>query len=277
MSDATTPETNAPSHDDELWLVKLADGSVRPMTVDAMSAAFDAGELSASTEVQAPDGEGGWTTLAVVAGLDEAGDASPEVPASATNEATLAAESVSAPVPAHVSAPASRESSPPASSASPSLAPMVASIAPPSEAAFLADRVSTLPEVDLDSAEAQLRAGKRRMAFTMAAVAVGVVVCGVAVSYVTGRAPEAPPSAAAKVQDVAPPPAAVDPATAFDKPQLTEEQKKRLADADKARNAKKAGAAAPHGASGGASPTKPSKDSPFHQGGDKYDPLNGSL
>ncbi|MBL9110915.1 MAG: hypothetical protein JNM74_16640 [Myxococcales bacterium] len=276
MSDATTPETNASSHDDELWLVKLADGSVRPMTVDAMSAAFDAGELSASTEVQAPDGEG-WTTLAVVAGLDEAGDASPEVPAPATNEATLAAESVSAPEPAHVSAPASRDSSPPASSASPSLAPMVASIAPPSEAAFLADRISTLPEVDLDSAEAQLRAGKRRMAFTMAAVAVGVVVCGVAVSYVTGRAPEAPPAAAAKVQDVAPPPAAVDPATAFDKPQLTEEQKKRLADADKARNAKKAGAAAPHGASGGGSPTKPSKDSPFHQGGDKYDPLNGSL
>jgi hypothetical protein len=277
MSDATTPETNASSHDDELWLVKLADGSVRPMTVDAMSAAFDAGELSASTEVQAPDGEGGWTTLAVVAGLDEAPDATPEAPASATNEATLAAESVSAPEPAHVSAPASRDSSPPASSASPSLAPMVASIAPPSEAAFLADRISTLPEVDLDSAEAQLRAGKRRMAFTMAAVAVGVVVCGVAVSYVTGRAPEAPPAAAAKVQDVAPPPAAVDPATAFDKPQLTEEQKKRLADADKARNAKKAGAAAPHGASGGGSPTKPSKDSPFHQGGDKYDPLNGSL
>ena len=277
MSDATTPETTAPSHDDELWLVKLADGSVRPMTVDAMSAAFDAGELSASTEVQAPDGEGGWTTLAVVAGLDEAGEVAPEASAPATNEAPLAAESVSAAPVAQASAPASRESSPPASSASPSLAPMVASIAPPSEAAFLADRVSTLPEVDLDSAEAQLRAGKRRMAFTMAAVAVGVVVCGVAVSYVTGRAPEAPPAAAAKVQDVAPPPAAVDPATAFDKPQLSEEQKKRLADADKARNAKKAGAAAPHGASGGASPTKPSKDSPFHQGGDKYDPLNGSL
>lgn len=277
MSDAATPETNAPSHDDELWLVKLADGSVRPMTVDAMSAAFDAGELLASTEVQAPDGEGGWTTLAVVAGLDEAGDVAPEASLSVPNEATPAAEPVSAAPVAQASAPASRESSPPASSASPSLAPMVASIAPPSEAAFLADRISTLPEVDLDSAEAQLRAGKRRMAFTMAAVAVGVVVCGVAVSYVTGRAPEAPPAAAAKVQDVAPPPAAVDPATAFDKPQLTEEQKKRLADADKARNAKKAGAAAPHGASGGASPTKPSKDSPFHQGGDKYDPLNGSL
>lgn len=273
MSDATTPETNASSHDDELWLVKLADGSVRPMTVDAMSAAFDAGELSASTEVQAPDGEG-WTTLAVVAGLDEAPDAAPDP---ATNEAPLATAPAPSAPPAQASAPASRESSPPASSASPSLAPMVASIAPPSEAAFLADRISTLPEVDLDSAEAQLRAGKRRMAFTMAAVAVGVVVCGVAVSYVTGRAPEAPPAAAAKVQDVAPPPAAVDPATAFDKPQLSEEQKKRLADADKARNAKKAGAAAPHGASGGASPTKPSKDSPFHQGGDKYDPLNGSL
>jgi hypothetical protein len=233
------------------------------MTVDAMSAAFDAGEISASTEVQAPDGEG-WTTLAVVAGLDEGepAEASP-----VTNEAARAAEP---------SAP-SRESTPPASSASPSLAPMVASVAPPSEAAFLADRVSTLPEVDLDSAEAQLRAGKRRMAFTMAAVAVGVVVCGVAVSYVTGRAPEAPPATAAKVQEVLPPPAAVDPATAFDKPQLTEEQKKRLSDADKARNAKKGGVAAPHGGSGASGGTKPSKDSPFHQGGDKYDPLNGSL
>ena len=61
------------------------------------------------------------------------------------------------------------------------------------------------------------------------------------------------------------------------KPALTEEQKKRLADADKARNAKK-GAGSPNGAplQGTKSGTK-EPGSPFHQGGDKFDPLNGSL
>jgi hypothetical protein len=133
-------------------------------------------------------------------------------------------------------------------------------------------------DLDDDAAEAALRAGKKRMAFTFAAVAVGVVVCGSLVSWLSGNSGSAPPSAAA-VQ--APPPVveaplAADPA--FEKPALTEEQKKRLAEADKARDAKKAKAAP--GGGGGSAPSngkKGSSESPFHQGGDRFDPLNSSL
>jgi hypothetical protein len=268
-----TGNYNTVANEDELWLVKLPNGAIRSMTIDAMDEAFQAGELDERTPVQAPDADG-WSTLGAVAGLDE--------------DPTPAASAQAPSYEARDDSRDARDSSPPSSSNAPSLAPMVASIAPPSST-FAVDGSAraassldmTRPSVaDLDAelavAEAYARAGKRRMAFTMAFVAVGAVVCGAAVSFVSGNATPAP-AAAAKAPEVVAPPPAVDPATAFEKPALTEEQKKRLADADKARNAKK-GTGSPNGAplQGTKSGTK-EPGSPFHQGGDKFDPLNGSL
>lgn len=260
--------------DDDLWLVKLPDGTVRSMTIDAMDEAFQSGELSATTAVQAPDGDGGFTTLGALAGLDESGEALPEPAAPAVAAPT---DDVAAPAVAAAAERDSRDSIEPPSATTPSLAPMVASIAPPSSAVALSERPSVAPalDVDLDSAEAQIRAGKKKTMLGFAAVAVGLVLAGAAVSYVSGgERPEAPKAAAQPVQEVvAPPP--VDPAFEA-KPQLTEEQKKRLADADKARNAKKGTAGPAQG--NGAAPTPHHKEgNPFQNGGDKYDPLNGSL
>lgn len=287
--------------DEDLWLVKLADGRVRSMTVDDMDAALERGELDAKTEVQAPDSDS-WTTLGVVAGLDEVAEPAGEREREGDEDATtpLVAAAAKAAFDAMDSeAPltaASRGEEPltsaprvaydedddtPASSNAPSLMPTVASVAPPSSlaAASLSTPPSSLAvDLDDDAAEAALRAGKKRMAFTFAAVAVGLVVCGSLVSWLSGNSGSAPPSAAA----IQPPPPVVEaplPADpAFEKPSLTEEQKKRLAEADKAREAKKAKAAP--GTAGGSAPStgkKGSAESPFHQGGDRFDPLNGSL
>lgn len=284
MSDTeTTGKYDTVANEDELWLVKLPNGAIRSMTIDAMDEAFQAGELDESTPVQAPDAEG-WSTLAAVAGLDE--DATPPASAVAPSYESVVAET------RDEDSRESRDSMGPSSSNAPSLAPMVASIAPPSSTFAVDERArrasvsassldlarSSVADLDaeLAIAEAYARAGKKRMAFTMAFVAVGAVVCGAAVSFVSGNATPAPAAAAKAPEAVAPPPA-VDPSTAFEKPALTEEQKKRLADADKARNAKK-GAGSPNGAplQGTKSGTK-EPGSPFHQGGDKFDPLNGSL
>ena len=283
--------------DEDLWLVKLADGRVRSMTVDDMDAALERGELDAKTEVQAPDSDS-WTTLGVVAGLDDVGEPSLEREEESTTPLVAAAAKAAfdamdaeAPRTAASSGAGQVTAAPrvaydedddtPGSSNAPSLMPTVASVAPPSSlaAASLSTPPSSLAlDLDDDAAEAALRAGKKRMAFTFAAVAVGLVVCGSLVSWLSGNSGSAPPSAAA-VQ--APPPVveaplAVDPA--FEKPALTEEQKKRLAEADKARDAKKAKVAP--GTAGGSAPSngkKGSAESPFHQGGDRFDPLNGSL
>jgi hypothetical protein len=265
-----------------------------------MDAALERGELDAKTEVQAPDADE-WTTLGVVAGLDEADapvgesrereeDATTPLVAAAAkaafdamdaDEPRTAASSGEEPLTAAPRVAYDEDDDTPASNNAPSLMPTVASVAPPSSlaAASLSTPPSSLAlDLDDDAAEAALRAGKKRMAFTFAAVAVGVVVCGTLVSWLSGNSGSAPPSAAA-VQ--APPPVveaplAADPA--FEKPALTEEQKKRLAEADKARDAKKAKAAP--GGGGGSAPSngkKGSSESPFHQGGDRFDPLNSSL
>lgn len=290
--------------DEDLWLVKLADGRVRSMTVDDMDSALERGELDATTEVQAPDTDT-WTTLGVVAGLDEAGDSAGDLSdpeADATTPLVAAAakaafdhmEAEAASAGSVDEAPLSAaprvaydedEDDTPASNNAPSLMPTVASVAPPSSlaAASLSTPPSSLAlDLDDDAAEAALRAGKKRMAFTFAAVAVGVVVCGGLVSWLSGNSSSPLPGAAAAAIQAPPPvveaPLAADPA--FEKPALTEEQKKRLAEADKARDAKKAKAAPGAGAGGGSAPSngkKGSAESPFHQGGDRFDPLNGSL
>ncbi len=313
MSDAhaNRDQETSPT-DDDLWLVRLPDGAIRSMTLEALDEAFQAGELDGSTPVQAPDADS-FCSLAVAAGLDDETrgsthdepqiamqpsalpvDAasvghSPPAPDSYRSEAAKANATTAHTTTAHATTDGdgaelsrdSRDSSVPESSNAPSLSPMVASLAPPSST-FALDRSradSELPpsrtlDLDLDLDEANLRGGKRRMAVTMAFVAVGMVVFGSAISYVSGTT--TPPVAASKrTEEVAAPPPAVDPASAFAKPNLSEEQKKRLAEADKARTGRKDKSGAPSQAPA-KTPTKEAA-SPFHQGGDKFDPLNGGL
>ncbi|MBX3229927.1 MAG: hypothetical protein KIT84_26165 [Labilithrix sp.] len=54
----------------ELWRVQLGTGEVRIMTLDELDRAFDAGYIHARTNVLAP-GSFHWTTLGEAAGLDE--------------------------------------------------------------------------------------------------------------------------------------------------------------------------------------------------------------
>ena len=305
MSDAhaNRDQETSPT-DDDLWLVRLPNGAIRSMTLEALDQAFQAGELDGSTPVQAPDADS-FCSLAIAAGLDEEMHGSThDEPKNAMPPAALPADAASvghtSPTPAPYRAPAnttpantapadtdgdelsrdSRDSSVPESSNAPSLSPMVASLAPPSSTFALdgfradVDTPSRTLDLDLDLDEANLRGGKRRMAVTMAVVAVGLVVFGSAISYVSGNT--APPVAASKrTEEVAPPPPAVDPASAFAKLNLSEEQKKRLAEADKARTERKGKNAAPSQVP--AKTTTKEAASPFHQGGDKFDPLNGGL
>lgn len=56
---------------DDLWLVRLRTGKVRAMSLDELDAAFEAGVINALTPLLPPN-ESVWTRLGVVAGLDDA-------------------------------------------------------------------------------------------------------------------------------------------------------------------------------------------------------------
>ncbi len=56
-------------HDDEMWLVKLADGHVRSMTLDELDAAFQRDEIHERTMI-CRDGGDRWITLAEELGLE---------------------------------------------------------------------------------------------------------------------------------------------------------------------------------------------------------------
>lgn len=76
-----------------------------------------------------------------------------------------------------------------------------------------------------------------------------------------------------------PPPPAVDVTPgdgSFARPQLTEEQKKLLAEADKKREEERK-AKQPPPSRGGKGAPRTKSSSPFVNGGDKFDPLNGAL
>ncbi len=61
--------TNNPAVDDD-YVVKLPSGDARVMSIDELDAAFDAGKIHKDSLVLAP-GTVTWTTLGVLAGLDD--------------------------------------------------------------------------------------------------------------------------------------------------------------------------------------------------------------
>jgi hypothetical protein len=234
MSDASTQE---------IWNVQVGPGVVRPMTLDEIDAAFEAGHIAASTLVL-PPGATAWTTLGAAAGLDS--DTAP----SATP----------APVSADVAGPHS-------------LAPMAIG----NSAAHLDSLVPPPPAID----DVDFEAAHRRSRITLIAGAAGVVAVLAALGAVGARV--ANQSEAAMNKAAAGPPLRETHLSDLDEGAtstrvLTDEQKRRLEQADKARAAA-ANAAAAKRRENQPAPRTPFKgDDPFKKSsGNKYDPLNGSL
>lgn len=236
----------------DLWRVQLASGEVRAMTIDALDDAFQAGTIDEATPVL-PPGAVAWTRLADAAGLD---------------------------------APAAAAATPPSpESAVPSVAPMAVSVATPSTPLHLGRDPLAFAEVpDLPEYEpADFKTSKSKIFVGIGLAVMLVGGLGFAASRVASSASAsasnaitatAPETKAAAAQ---PPPAAVDPNVEGAKGRvLTEEQKAKLAEADKARAAadaqKKKDRPAPP-----AHRAPRDKSAPFTNGGSKYDPLNGAL
>jgi hypothetical protein len=236
------------THHDELWRVQLASGEMRIMTLDALDEAFQAGTIDASTKVLAP-GADTWSALGDVAGLD--GDAA-EAPAS---------EGV------------------------PSLSPMAADI-PSSHGS----RVSTEPvdlsaydpsfrvPADFEIDENALKTSKGRVGALIGAGVLAVVGLLFLGAKVAGNLEGAAASNAMRPSAAGAPAAAVDVMDIDARAkQLSEDQRKRLLEADKARESTRKARPTTGGAAPGAARPAREKGAPFVNGGDKFDPLNGAL
>ncbi len=229
----------------DLWRVQLMTGEVRVMSVDALDDAFQAGVITESTPVL-PPGATAWTRLADAAGLD---------------------------APSH-------------ESNVPSVAPMAVSIAESTGSAtpYGARADLSLPDLDLDALEDEAFKPKRGRVFAvigLAALLVGGL--GFAATRVgnIGDVAKSSLSAPKAAAAAAAPPAAVDLSEAAPAKVLTEEQKAKLAEADKARVAAAAAREAQRQKDRPSSPAKrgprEKTTTPFANGGNKYDPLNGAL
>ena len=234
--------TDANTSHDDLWEVQTDDGQLHTLTLDQLDAAFEAEMVSAQTLVR-PRGATSWQRLAVMAGLEDA-DA-------------------------------------PAETATTSLAPMVvASAAHPSVAPAPVVANGPAPyDLDLDLDEHALRPKRSKAIF---AVVGGVAALAfIAALGVTKLSTEKAAAAGGVTQAIASPAALVPAATPADTTtptgRLTDDQKKALLDADKAREAARKAKAPPPSSVKATRRNKGTSASPFVQGGDKYDPLNGAL
>jgi hypothetical protein len=231
---------------EEIWRVQLDNGEVRAMTLDALDHAFDQGIVHARSPVLAP-GSMTWDRLGAVAGLDQEEEA-------------------------------------PSSAMTPSLSPMAIgeSFPPPPR----------LPRDLLESLDDDALKPKRRgrvvvlaMATTFALAAGGAFLVGKLGLSVNAHAATTTPSTGMEVkpstaQAVTPPPAATNLTNDPNEKKaasLNEDQKKKLLEADKAREQKAKEKAEEKARS--ALPTKraPKGKAPFVSSGNKYDPLNGAL
>jgi hypothetical protein len=227
----------------DLWRVQLATGEVRAMSLDALDDAFQSGLISESTPVL-PPGATVWTKLADAAGLDQ--------PAT---DGTV-----------------------------PSVAPLAISMAESTGDATPYARSSGLSDIDIDALNDQ--AFKPKKGRVLAGIGLALLVAGglgFAATRVGDVASSSQSSLSAHTAEsnkaaAAAPHIAVDLNEAFPAAQLTEEQKARLVEADKAREAREAlkrkdRPSGPARRSG----TPRDKSAPFVNGGNKYDPLNGAL
>ena len=233
----------------DLWRVQLGSGEVRVMSLDALDDAFQAGTIDENTPVLAP-GAASWSKLGDAAGLEGDGAAS---------ESTVNSLAPIA-VDAYATGPSSRYAVP---------QPEV-----------------SLPDIDLDALDDNAFKAKKGRVYAGIAMA-AVIVCGLGfaatrLAPVTSAAANAlSAEAALKAAGNAPQKAAEDERAAARLQALTEEQRVKLLEADKAREAREAARRAkdhPAPPSGGRrSGPQPKSGTPFQNGGDKYDPLNGAL
>lgn len=238
----------------DLWRVQLGTGELRVMTLDALDDAFQAGTIDEHTPVLAP-GSTVWTKLADAAGLD------------------------------------SSDSGESSDANAPSVAPLAVSIA--SESTGDVTPYSQRPPVDFGDLdrlavddEAAFKPKKGRIFAVVGIAVLFVGGLGFAATRVgnIGSAMTLSMENKAKAAAQAPPPAAgVDLSAADIRARaLTEEQKARLADFDKAQAA--ALAAKEEQRRKDRPPPPPvrnkgprDKGAPFSNGGNKFDPLNGAL
>ena len=225
----------------DLWRVQLGNGEVREMSLDALDAAFDQGTLNEHTPVLAP-GASSWERLGKVAGLDE-------------------------------------EEVAPNSAMTPSLSPMaIGSFPPPPR--IPQDLALDLELLDENALKPRRRAPKIIAGVVaVAAIAAGVFfVAKVKVPAQTAGMDLKPTTAVAAQPPPAPTNLAPDPNEKKSAaPQLSDDMKKKLAEADKAREEKAKAKAADRARS--TLPSKPSapKGKAPKGSDNKYDPLNGNL
>ena len=231
----------------DTWRVQLMTGEVRVMSLDALDDAFQSGLITESTPVLAP-GATAWTKLADAAGLD----------------------------------------APPADPTVPSVAPLAVSIG--ADATGDSTRYSGAPLTDAalmdlavdDEAAFKPKRGRLFAGIGIAAVlAVGLGLGATRLSGLSASASNSLSAQAGKSAAATPPPAAVELSQAAPVNTLTEEQKAKLAEADKAREAAAAAREAQrrkdHPAPPGRRGPREKSSQPFQNGGNKFDPLNGAL
>ena len=246
---ATESSTDVTTHAGmDLWRVQLATGEVRVMSLDALDDAFQSGLITESTPVLPPGGAA-WTKLADAAGLD---------------------------------APAAPDGN------VPSVAPMAVSVAESTGDAtpYANHSPYSLPDLDIDAMNDEAFKPKKGRIFAVIGLAVvlvgGLGFAATKAGNIAGSASNSLSAPGAdKAAAAAPPPAAVDVNTAAPAKTLTDEQKAKLAEADKAREAAAAAAAAKRAKDRPSGPARrgPREKSsqPFVNSGNKYDPLNGAL
>jgi hypothetical protein len=225
--------------DNDLWYVKTADGDVDRMTLDQLDEAFNGGHIDENVMVL-PAGEETWVKLGVLLGLDQ-------------------------PAPSPVSLPPT-----PTSFALPqSLRP-----------------VSLDLSDDLDEAPFKKKSRKGAVLGAMVgAIALGGVIFAavhsagrVDASTATAAIAAPPPvTAAPPPPPVAPTPAATTTAAPLPDHGLTDDQKAKLAAADKARDDKTKSRKKARGAGNPSHGSGKIKSQGFTTGGSKYDPLNANL
>jgi hypothetical protein len=316
MSEVESTTDQTESNDEPLWQVKLPSGQVCRMTLELLDDAFQDGLITEDTLIM-QDGTSEWVTLRDVAGLDSDAEAPATGDTAAVNGAAASsaptAPVATAPVAAMPVQPAAPRQpgayvdpfAPPIQVAPPQMMPPApAQAAPfvfqgaaqnpsfPPQAGFASTPPepltrSTAPvaadiDFDLETINFSKKRSPAKWIIGIAAVLGGLGFAAMNMS----STPETVAPAAAAPPPAAPPayestPAAQPPPVApvVNKPALSDEAKRALADADRARAAKAQQMhqqrASQRGGGGSSAPRK-GKD-PFHKGGDKYDPLNASL
>jgi len=227
------------SGDHDLWYVKTADGDVDRMTLDQLDEAFNEGHIDENVTVL-PAGQSNWVRLGTLLGLDQPATPSPV-----------------------------------------SFAPSPNSMRPVS--------------IDLsdDHEYAQLQKKSRKGIGIVAVAAVLLIPAGIlganrmhlgssadATPNVAAAAMQAPPPVTAApppAAPVPPPPVSMATTTASADNHLTDDQKAKLAAADKALDTKIKSKQKARISGGGHHSSPKYKSQGFTSGGNKYDPLNSGI